>query len=290
MILFKYQLRNRLKSNITLLLMICFGHLFIINTSGQTANDVDPEISENKQLLAPVKLDGKVVFMVQGISSYPSEVRAGAIAKRIKAVAANPSFATDSLKIVKGEDRNMIYAGKDFILSIYNVDAEREGVNAEILTKIFFENIRSAIDEYRLVRKRSELIKRAKQAAIAAILLGIVLAVVVYLTKRMNAALQKRIRSGIDSVEHKSFKLIKSAPLWKAINIFFKTVNILIIIAIIVLFIEYVLKLFPWTNNIATSVLDLFLQPLITVGKAIAVVNERLAPNAVSITFIAYAL
>ena len=70
-------------------------------------------------------------------------------------------------------------------------------------------------------------------------------------------------------MEIRSFRLIKSGNILKIISLLFRTLRVLTIIIIIGIFIEYILGLFPWTNNVAVSVLELFLKPLKTIGKGI---------------------
>ena len=51
-----------------------------------------------QKLLAPVTVDGNVLFYVRGTTSYPADERARAISKRIIKVAADRTFNPDSLK------------------------------------------------------------------------------------------------------------------------------------------------------------------------------------------------
>ena len=76
-----------------------------------------------RQDVAPVKLDGKVLFYVRGISSFPAELRAATISKRLRKAASDRSILIDSVKIIETEDRTMVYAGKEFIMNIYDPDA-----------------------------------------------------------------------------------------------------------------------------------------------------------------------
>jgi len=81
--------------------------------------------------------------------------------------------------------------------------------------------------------------------------------------------LQNWIKKRIESVENKSFKLIQSGHLWKAFNILFKTLRIAISVLLIAFFLNYILGIFPWTNNVATYTLKLFLDPIISMGNGI---------------------
>ena len=213
-----------------------------------------------------MKVDGNTLFYVHGISSYPAELRAETISKRIKTAAEDKTPGSDSVTIVASEGKSMIYAGKEFIMTVYDVDARSENIDREILASLFKMKIDTAIDQFRYERSRPVLIGKSLHALGAAAMLALILFGTLWLLRLLDKKLQIRIRSGIDSVEIKSFRLIKSGQLFKVISVFFRTVKILTIIIIIAIFVEYILGIFPWTNNVAVSVLQLFLKPLKTIG------------------------
>jgi hypothetical protein len=100
-----------------LLLVLWISLLLPGSLSGQTIDEEALEFEDITQKLAPVKLDGNVLFYVSGIASYTAEQRAAAISERIKKVAADYSISSDSVKIVKGEDLSKIYVGDVLILN-----------------------------------------------------------------------------------------------------------------------------------------------------------------------------
>jgi hypothetical protein len=65
-----FLLPHRIKLTATfLLLMLYIIVLFPINSSAQENTDIDPKLIEAQMDVAPVKLDGKILFKVRGISS-----------------------------------------------------------------------------------------------------------------------------------------------------------------------------------------------------------------------------
>jgi small-conductance mechanosensitive channel len=258
---------KRLKQTaIFCLFTLLISFVFVIRLSGQATEDVDTEISGITKNEAPVQIDGNTLFFVHGISSYPAELRAATISKRIKTAAEDKTSGSDSVTVVAGEGKSMIYAGKEFIMNVYDIDARTENVDRESLTTLFQAKIDSAIDLFRHVRSRPVLIGKSIHAIGATLVLAIILFLTLWLLRVLDRKLQVKIRSGIDSVEIRSFRLIKSGQLFKVISVFFRTIKILSIIIIIAIFVEYILGIFPWTNNVAVSVLQLFLKPLKTIG------------------------
>jgi small-conductance mechanosensitive channel len=248
---------------------LLFSFMFIIRLTGQSTEDVDTETSGVQKNESPVKLDGKILFYIHGISSFPAELRAATISSRIKKAAEDNSPGSDSVNIVEEEGKSMIYAGKEFIMNVYDIDAKNVNVDRESLASLFHMKIDTAINLFRYERSRPVLIRKSIHALGAAFLLTAILLVTLWLLRLLDRKLQTKIRSGIDSVEVKSFRLIKSGHIFKIISVLFRTIRILTIIIIIAVFIEYILGIFPWTNNVAVSVLELFLKPLKTIGNGI---------------------
>src|SRR5437868_14354675 len=91
--------------------LIIFLFLFSNFNSFSQDNDVDNDISESQQDVAPVTIDGNVLFNVRGVSTYPAKLRAESISRRIERVAANESVTPDSIKAVPALDRFQIFAG-----------------------------------------------------------------------------------------------------------------------------------------------------------------------------------
>ncbi len=244
------------------LLFLWISMLLPGSLSGQTIDEDAVEFEGITQKLAPVKVDGNVLFYVTGIASYTAEQRAAAISERIKKIAADESVSPDSVKIVKGEDRLKICVGEVLILNVFEGDVKNLGISLKGMGDFMKNEIVSAIESYRNNRSRPVLIKNLLHAIGAIVLMAALLFVLLWLVRRLNTFLLNRFKMRIDQVDSKSFNLIKSSQLWKAIQVSFKTLRIVVIIFVIATFLQYILGLFPWTNNIATYTLDLVLDPV----------------------------
>jgi small-conductance mechanosensitive channel len=242
---------------------ICFPYL----ASGQSSEDVDPEFSGANQNVAEVRVDGNFLFYIRGISSYPAELRAETISNRIKKIGADPAISADSIKIITGDEQLKIYAGKELIMNVYPVDAETEGISPGTFAGLVRTKITSAVNLYRHDRTTKVLISKAGYAIGAAILFSLLLYILFRLIRKINSALQNKIKGKVDSVDNKSFKLIRSSQLWNIFDNSFKFIRILVTIVIIAVLLQYILGLFPWTNNLATSTIKLFTNPLLVIWK-----------------------
>jgi small-conductance mechanosensitive channel len=245
-----------------LILFICKG-LFLTDISvGQATNDVDTELSVEQQKIAPVKVDGRVLFYVSGVASFTPDQRAASISKRIKKASADFTVSPDSVTIIKGEDHLKIYAGKEFIMNVYSLDAESQNISITMFAEIVKLRTSNAINLYRHDRSRPVLIRKSLFAVAGGAALIILLYVFMWLIRLINSSLQNRLKSSVDSLENKSYKLISSNQLWKVFNILFRAIKIIVLVVIFGAFIQYILGLFPWTNNIAVSIFKIFLNPI----------------------------
>ena len=219
-----------------------------------------------RQSTAPVKFEDKILFYVRGITSLPAEERARIIAERMKNIAENDSIDTASLRIEELADRSNILAGKDFIVSIVNADAEIEGLDRQLLSEIIKTKIAKAIDSYRYERSSGVMLKKVLFVAGATVLLLILLFLFNRISRRLDDLLQARLKSRIEGFEAQSYNLIQAKQLWTGLRGFIKSIKILFIALIIFLYLEYILKLFPLTKPLADKLFSLILSPLGSLG------------------------
>ena len=128
------------------MLAICIALLFPVISKGQDANDVDAPSSDMRKNVAPVKIDGIVLFYISGTVSVPANQRAATISNRIEKVAANPFISENSVKIIPEEDRLKIYAGNEFLLNVYDADAKAEGLNHAVFGEEIHKKITASIN------------------------------------------------------------------------------------------------------------------------------------------------
>lgn len=243
-------------------LFFWFMILFPGFSIGQTDNDVDPHLNLDKTELAPVRVDGDILFYVRGVSSYSAETRAKTIQQRIKRAADNHAIPADSVKAVMEGDRLRIFAGKEFIMNVYTADAESEGISIQVMAEIVVVKTKDIIKQYRHERSPAVIKANMIQAGLALALLLICLFFFVWIFRRLNEGFKNRIKNRIDKLENVSFKLIQSDQLLRILHLMYQVVKMIIIAVISISFIDYILSLFPWTKAISVYLLELVLDPI----------------------------
>jgi len=269
-------LHKTVRSYFLMVIVAVISTWFSTNIYSQQNSSESLLISESSVKVAPVELDGHFLFNVRGVSSYPAEERAEQIGQRLKNIAATDSISVSKIKIVTTIDYSTIYIGESAIVNIYDEDAEIEGIDRNLAARVISKKIGSAIIKYRTDRSQPAIIKNVIQALISMVVLIIILFILVRLSNRINNALQNRIKTKIDSVDNISFNLIKSNQIWKGFHVLFNTIRNVLNIAIIAVFINFVLSLFPWTNSFAVYLLNIITNPIINLGTSFVLYIPKL--------------
>jgi len=265
----KASISGKLVIPIPMLLLALMFALFPLNGYNQSTSDVDPSLTSSDQNLAAVRFEGEVLFLVRGVSAIPAANRAFTINQRLRKAAADKSILVDSVKVILDTDRLLVYAGKQFIMNVYPVDAEAEGINLTLMGDIVKAKIMYVLKTYREERKPGAINEGLQKGAIGLVLTIAAVLVFIWIFRRAKYILKNRINNKSDLIQKISYKLIQPEHLFNALGGWYRMVRNIIIVLIILLGVNYILSLFPWTKSIANYVLQLFLDPVRQAGKGL---------------------
>jgi small-conductance mechanosensitive channel len=255
--------------------------------TGEEAAVVATEMGANT---APVMLDGRVLFRVRGVSAYPAEQRARAIAERIKALAADTTIPTTALRMVETEHSVDIMAGDQLIVGIFDVDARLEGLTRKPLAQTFMKKIGDAVTIYREERRPERLLYNTLYALTATVLvLGLLLAIH-WALRRIRAGIEQRSQARVQKLEAQSLKLVRAEQLRIALHKTLQTVSALVTLVFLYVYLQFVLSLYPWTRQLAERLLTLLLDPLATMGAALLAAVPNLLFLAILVVVTRYLL
>jgi small-conductance mechanosensitive channel len=220
---------------------------------------------------APVVVNGEVQCYVVGVSAYPAERRARVTARRIEALAEDPTFDPKTLRVEDSGEYHEIFPGKrrKAILAVVEADAEFEGVNRTVLALTLKDNIAAAIEAYRNDRKPAVLANKALHAlARTAVLIALVYGVF-WGFRRLNRILEQRVKRRIKKLEAQSQRILKGEQIWAILRGALRVLQALIVLFLVYLFVNFVLSLFPWTRQIARTLLQFVAAPLGDMAEAV---------------------
>jgi small-conductance mechanosensitive channel len=215
---------------------------------------------------SPVVIDGEQLFLVRGITSYPAGQRARDIESRIRALAADRGFDVASLTVGEQEGAAVILAGEQRVMGVLAEDARLEQVDPARLAEANLGRIRSAIQSYRQAREPGLLWRHTLYALGAT--LGLLAAAYVgrRIVGRLHLGLARRYQARVHDVQIQAFQIVRAEQIWKVLDGALKISWAAAVIVMIVVFLRYVLGLFPWTRGIGNSLIALLVGPLETLG------------------------
>jgi small-conductance mechanosensitive channel len=226
-------------------------------------------LEEEESMSAFVVIDGQKLFRVRGISSYPAERRAQVIAGRIRAIAADEAVSAESARMIDAGDQTRIMAADRLVMIVFDADAALEGAPRPVLAEAVMARVQEAINAYRHDRDPQVLIRHTLYALGATALLVLIFFGLRWAFGRIRAVAERRYKAKIHGVEFKSFRIIEAERLWAALLMVLNLLQSLVILVFVVVYVEFVLNLYPWTRALAKNLLNIVLDPLRTMGSAI---------------------
>jgi small-conductance mechanosensitive channel len=218
---------------------------------------------------APVMVDGVTLFSVRGVSVLPPEKRAERIAGRIKALAANRSNSTGSLRLQEASDGTRIVGGDQIIMAVLDADAQLEAADRQVLAQTYLGRIGEAVQSFRRDREPKLLIRHALYAVAAILALALVVWLGRRIMRRTRSALERRYGGKIHGVKIQSFQIIRPEHLWRVLRLVLNVAWGIVVLAAAYMTLHYVLSLFPWTRALANSLYEMVMTPLATMGTSL---------------------
>ena len=239
---------------------------------------------------AAVVVDGRELFTVAGIPSYPARRRAGEIAERISAAASDPDFQVDQLRLEDQEGGTAIFAGSRRLLVVLDVDADLQGTDPKLAAWAFADSIRNAVSANRAERTPGYLFRSALYTLAAAAILAGVLWLTYRLTGRVSSFAEARLRRRLEGLESLSFGVIDADHFSSVIGRAIHAAWVLVCLVATSVFLNFALEAFPWTRRAARWLVELLVDPLRTMGNAVVDSIPNLAFLAILILVVRYLL
>jgi small-conductance mechanosensitive channel len=227
-------------------------------------------LPEGEVPVAPVVLDGQVLYSVRGVSAYPAEERAAAIVGRIRDLAADPAFDPPELRTtpVDGGLRVEAPDGR-LVMFLYASDAAVEGVGVEVLAKLVLVRIPPAIVAWRAARTPEALLDSAWHAlgALAALVAGLLL--LGWAARRVEARLEARYHARVPHLGIGSFEIVRAERIWKALRTLSRLLRWAVGLALAYVCLRYAFGRFPHTRQLADDLDGLVTGPLERIGQGL---------------------
>jgi small-conductance mechanosensitive channel len=272
---------NRLALILFAVLVVAVGGPPPARAAGVPPSPSETE-AETEYAQAPVMMDGESLFQVRGVMAYPAEKRAQVIAGRIQAVAADRSVPVDSLRIVQTEQGLDILAGNRFLMTVTETDTKREGVTNQFMALAVRRRIADAITVYRSERTPHALLVKTAYALGATLVAGLLWLGVRRVFRWLDGLADRRFKARIEGLEAQSYRLVQARQISAAARGLFVSLRTLSYVAIVYVYLQVVLELYPWTRPFSRRLSAIFLGPL---GNMVSAVLDAV-PNLIFIAIL----
>jgi small-conductance mechanosensitive channel len=273
---------------LALLLCVAAGPAFAQNSDSRAADNAEPTLGDIAR--APVIVDGTVLFLVRGLTSYPADQRAGEIAARIRTLAADRSISSSSLTLETQPGVTWIRAGGQRIAAVLDEDARIEQIDRNVLARSYQLRIARSIDAYRQAREPSRLARHAMYSLIATLVLLVAGYIGRRLVRRLRACLERRYRSRVQDLHIQSFQIVRAKQIWHLLTTVLNIAWALGVLAMVVFYLRYVFTLFPWTYGLGNGLVAILVAPVQTMANELIGQVPNLAFLAVLVVVTRYIL
>ena len=213
---------------------------------------------------SPVVVNGKVRFQVVGVSAYPSSRRARDIGGRIEALAQDPTFDPETLRIEDAGNYHLVLPdeGRKPILNVLQADAEFEGILRTELAETLREIIAESIHDYRRDHEPAALVKNALYAFASVLALIIFVYGVFWGFRRLDGFLERLVKLRMQGLEARSQNVFKGEPHWRRLQAALRLLRTLVVLFLVYTFTNFALSLFPQTRYAGHMMLQFVFAPL----------------------------
>jgi small-conductance mechanosensitive channel len=246
--------------------------------------------TSGKPEAAPLLFNGAILFTLRerAFSMEPKK-RVEMISRRIGWLALNPSFDPDSLTVAESEFTSDILAGDTLVMAVTDQDAAAVTRPRRQLAQELLAAIRNAIVVSRDAYSPGKLLRSGLYALAATGVLILLIWGCLRLCRRLALLADFWLAEGL-GLRLFSYNIVRPSYLRQLIGGILKVFRLVLIGFLVIVYLQSVLVLFPWTHAFALQLLDLVLGPLATMWHALVGYIPKLFFLAVLVVVTSYVL
>jgi small-conductance mechanosensitive channel len=244
---------------------------------------LNPAVDSARAVGAVVAPFGTPVFTIfTGIGPITAAARAGLVEKKMRSLAEDPFYKSDSIKIYRSDLAYAVVYGESLINSVFADDAKAEGSTMEAVARYREAKIIYAIREHRESRKITEVLKNVAISA------GILLLLVISITllNKLFKFLRGKAETGLEWLQFRlklrDYTLLSRNWQLGVLLFLLKLFKWFLILVLIVINLLAIFYLLPWTKAFTLHILGFFTTPL----KNILLSLWGFVPNLITIILI----
>lgn len=225
-----------------------------------------------------------ICYIYTKLGPFSPKMRAANIDHRIRDMEDRLNYHADSIMVVSSEESVDLLFDEDILLSITDKDALWMDMSREELANKYKEGIVQSIKSHRKATSLQTLLLEIGQA----LLVIIVLIVAIRYLNKGHRWLKLKVHDSkgtkINGIKIRNYELFTADSEVRAIYTVTNILRVLIILILFYIAIPTVLRIFPWTKNLAGTLFGYILNPL----KSILLGIWNYMPNLITILVIVF--
>ena len=214
-------------------------------TSSEAIGEIEP---------VPVTLGGETLFRLQEAGTSGSvEARAQGITSRLEAVARDQSIPVEAIATAGTDLGTAIYAEDRLIMIVGEADAAIVGQTPQALAEAYRDRIQAQTQEYRTERSADYLTRAAIIALLCTLGLVLIILVLANVMPQFSHWLDRQQDRWIPNVRLFNFDLLTAHQLTALVQAIARALHVALVVGLILVYLSYVLSLFPQTRTLGQS-------------------------------------
>ncbi len=243
-----------------------------------------PEAAESETFMAPVIIDGDVLFQVRGSSALPARERAEEVQDKIIEIAEASDASEVTISFEETEFGTWVLVDGERVSIVTEADAELDQMELSVVSVLHGNAIKQAIEAYRLNRTEQARVSGAIEAA--AWTLGFVVFVVVifWLHRRIRRRTLRFVKRYLKDVETATAKSVQAEAIAALVRYGLNFVLLVIFFLGFYYYLSFVLLAFAETRYFAQLLLTYLTEPVLLIFQGIL----SYIPNMIMLGLIAW--
>ncbi len=212
---------------------------------------------------AVIALGGRAILRVRGVAGFTAEHRAAGASQRVHGFAADRAVPVDSVELFERPRGTELRAGTLVLFTITDADAAIEGMSRPQLASLARDLLVNAVREWRAEREPAWLLRQAGWLGIATALLALILWP---LSRLRRFGMRKVEEHRAAALRLNKVELLQAENARNLLRALLRLAYWLLVAAVAYYYLQYSLRLFPWTRPFGEELLGLIVDPLMTLG------------------------
>ena len=237
---------------------------------------------------APVVVDGKTIFQVEGVLSFTAQARAAAISQRIKDLSEQTSFNPGAITVSDAAATSDIVAGNTVLMTVTDRDAQVAGRDRHDLAVEYAQRIRQSLESLKREYSLKSILLGCVYALIATVFLILLFKLLSTLFPKLYRRLYRWRGTYIPSLRIQKFELLPAERIAGFLVVVAKLVRLIITLNALYIYASLVLGFFPWTRGYSRLLVGYVVSPVRAIGDTLLMYLPNLFYVAIIIVVAVY--